>query len=69
MALRPLYDGRVDVSPTIEADVAAIRVIVERLEQSSVTRAEFLPVRAIAYGIVGIIMVAFVGAVGASVLR
>ena len=54
---------------SIEADVAAIRAIVERLETSSVTRAEFYPVRAIAYGLVGLIMVAFVGAVGASVLR
>ena len=52
-----------------QSDIAVIRAVLERLEKQMVTQAEFRPVRLIAYGLVSLIMVGFVGAVSASVFR
>jgi len=60
----------------LRVDVAKITVTVERIDQNvgrieeqAVTRAEFKPVRLIAYGIVALMGTAFVGAVVAVVVR
>jgi hypothetical protein len=52
----------------LRPDVAVIKAIVERLEPNMVTRAEFRPVKAIAYGVVAAMTAAAV-AIAAQVVK
>ena len=63
--------NRVETIETIHipAIKESLRKIEEQLERDFVTRAEFNPVRTIVYGMVGIILVAVIGALIALVLK
>lgn len=53
----------------IQRDVNALRLDLDGLKQEFVTEKEFWPVRAIAYGLVGLILVSVIGAIVTMVLR
>jgi hypothetical protein len=57
---RTISDLRVE-SATTSTGVAAIAASVVRIEDGMVHKGEFRPVRAIAFGLVGAIMIAFIG--------
>ena len=63
--------SRVEVIETIHISAIkeSLRKIEERLEQYYVIKSEFTPVRTIVYGMVGIILVAVIGALIALVLK
>ena len=51
----------------LRRDVVHIRATVDRLEEKSVTRREFEPVRKLVYGTVGLVLVAFLSALAVTV--
>ena len=48
---------------TLTATVEALRTDIKRLEDNSITKQEFSPVRMVAYGAVGLIMSAVIGGI------